>query len=232
MGSRVYAGRSASTRKERVVYSCACGERFPVDVHRAVEAGHAEEVRRLAEGTLNRVRCPQCGTSSDVQVPVLFHDGGAARLILVLPEGLRHRELAERAALFAALAEDAAVPPPYVLTPDVVFGAAGLRTALAPHPTVATPAQRAPAAATAPQRSPAATAPQRSSAAAANAGAATGAAAANATVPTATAATAPTAPAPATPGTVDQDKTQVTDLGSVDRNHPSLALLPSLTDEE
>jgi hypothetical protein len=191
MGSRVYAGRSATTRKERVVYSCTCGERFPAEVYRAVDVSHVEEVRRLADGSLNRVRCPQCGAVADVQVPVVYHDTGhdgrAPRLILVLPEGLRHRELAERAALLAALAEDAAPPPPYVLAPEVVFGPAGLRAAVA-------------AAATAPSRTPAVAAPPVAAAAA--------------------------------PATVDHDKTAVTDMTGVDRNHPSLALLPSLVEEE
>ena len=55
--------------------------------------------------------------------------------MLVLPDGLRHRELAERAALFTALADDGVAPPSYVLAPEVVFGAAGLRALLAPPPT-------------------------------------------------------------------------------------------------
>ena len=54
-----------------------------------------------------------------------------------LPDGLRHRELQERAALYAALADDGVAPPAYVLEPQVVFGAAGLRALLAPPPTEA-----------------------------------------------------------------------------------------------
>lgn len=132
MGSRVYAGRTASTRTERVVYSCPCGERFAADVWRAVDVRDAAEAKKLHDGTLNRVRCPSCEASAEVQLPVVFHDGAAERLVLVLPDGLRHRELAERAALFAALADDGVAPPAYVLEPHVVFGAAGLRALLAP----------------------------------------------------------------------------------------------------
>src|SRR5438309_10070798 len=127
MGSRVYAGRTASTRKERVVYSCPCGERFAAEIWRAVDARDAGEAKKLQDGTLNRVRCPSCEAKADVQVPVVFHDGTAERLVLVLPDGLRHRELQERAALYAALADDGVAPPAYVLEPEVVFGAAGLR---------------------------------------------------------------------------------------------------------
>ncbi|MCU1282557.1 MAG: hypothetical protein JWM53_6103, partial [bacterium] len=106
MGSRVYAGRTTSTRIERVAYSCPCGERFAADVWRAVDARDAAEAKRLHDGTLNHVRCPSCEARADVQVPVVFHDGERERLVLVLPDGLRHRELQERAALFAQLAED------------------------------------------------------------------------------------------------------------------------------
>jgi hypothetical protein len=122
MASRVYAGRSVATRRERVVYTCPCGERFAAEVWRAVDARDADETRRLREGVLNRVRCPACATESDVQVPLLFHDGAAGRLVLVLPDGARHRELAERAALFLLLAEDQVAPPDYVLAPEVLFG--------------------------------------------------------------------------------------------------------------
>jgi hypothetical protein len=133
MGSRVYAGRSAGTRRERIVYSCPCGERFAAEVWRAVDARDGEVAARLIDGRLNRVRCPSCEAPAEVQVPVLYHDGARQRLVLVLPDGLRHRELAERATLFAALAADEEPPPDYVLEAQVVFGASGLRAALAPR---------------------------------------------------------------------------------------------------
>src|SRR6185312_5833287 len=134
MGSRVYLGRTVSTRTERVVYACPCGERFAADVWRGVDARDEAEAKRLTDGTLNRVTCPSCAAKAEVQVPVVFHDGARERLVLVLPDGLRHRELGERAALFAQLAEDGVAPPGYVLSPEVVFGAAGLRALLAPPP--------------------------------------------------------------------------------------------------
>src|SRR5438105_4451703 len=120
MGSRVYAGRSAGTRRERVVYSCPCGERFAAEVWRAVDARDGEVAARLIDGRLNRVRCPSCDAVADVQLPVLYHDGAKQRLVLVLPDGLRHRELAERAAMFSALAADEEPPPEYVLEAQVV----------------------------------------------------------------------------------------------------------------
>ena len=117
------------------MYCCACGERFAADVWRGVDARDEAEAKKLQDGTLNRVQCPSCEARAEVQVPVVFHDGAHERLVLVLPDGMRHRELAERAALFAALAEDATAPPAYVLAPEVVFGAAGLRALLAPPAT-------------------------------------------------------------------------------------------------
>ncbi|MDB4968327.1 MAG: Methyltransferase type 11 [Myxococcales bacterium] len=137
MGSRVYAGRTASTRQERVVYSCPCGERFAAAVWRGVDIRDSDEAKRLIDGSLNRVRCPSCEAGADVQVPVVFHDGAAGRLVLVLPDGLRHRELKERAALFTQLADDGVAPTAYVLEPQVVFGSAGLRALLAPPSTEA-----------------------------------------------------------------------------------------------
>lgn len=134
MGNRVYAGRSTRTRREPVVYCCPCGERFRVEIWRAVDSSDSQAVGRLTDGRLNRVTCPSCDASADVQVPVVFHDLAAPRLVLVLPDGLRHRELEERAAFYTQLAADAEPPPLYVLDAPVVFGAAGLRAVLAPPP--------------------------------------------------------------------------------------------------
>jgi hypothetical protein len=130
MGSRVYGGASARTRRVPVVYCCPCGERFGAEVHAAVDSGDAEARAALLEGSLNRVRCPSCEAAADVAVPVIYHELGE-RLVLVLPDSLRHRELEERAALFTELAKDRQPPPFYVLEPQVAFGAAGLRAALA-----------------------------------------------------------------------------------------------------
>jgi hypothetical protein len=134
MGVRVYAGRSARTRQETLVYSCPCGERFRAQVYRALDSSDAQAVARLLDGRLNRVACPSCDAAADLQVPVVFHDLAAPRLVLVLPDGLRHRELEERAAFFNGLAADAEPPPDYVLDAPTVFGAAGLRAVLAPPP--------------------------------------------------------------------------------------------------
>jgi hypothetical protein len=125
MVTRLYAGPSVRSRKEPIVYSCPCGERFRAEVWRAVDSADAEALR-LVDGTLNRIECPACGAAHSAAVTVVYHDRAVPRLVLVLPEAARHRELAERARLFEALAADAEPPTPYVLAPEVVFGVAAL----------------------------------------------------------------------------------------------------------
>lgn len=135
MGHRVYEGASARARRESIVYACPCGERFRAEVYRAVDGGSPEAVASLLEGRLNRVTCPACAAQADVQVPVVYHDTATPRMVLVLPDGLRHRELEERARFFEALAADREPPAAYVLAAEVAFGAAGLRALLAgPEP--------------------------------------------------------------------------------------------------
>jgi hypothetical protein len=134
VASRVYDGASARTRKGPIVYSCPCGERFAGEVYLAVDSDDAPAVEQLCNGSLNRVRCPSCGLVSEVHVALIFHDRATPKLILMLPDSLRHRELAERAALFNTLSADQRPAPLYVLEPEVVFGAAGLRASLAPPP--------------------------------------------------------------------------------------------------
>lgn len=152
---RGYAGASTRTRSETRSYACRCGERHPVRLHRAIDAAtDGELARAFRRGELNRTACPRCGASDAVQVSVLLHDPDARRLWLVLPDGLRHRELEERAALWRRLADDGAAAPRYVLDVEVVFGTEALpsetRTAI---PTTAPAAQ--PVAEPAPEGDPA-----------------------------------------------------------------------------
>ena len=127
MATTVYAGRSVGTRTEPVVYSCPCGERFRAEVHVAVDAADGQIAAELVEGRLNRATCPSCRMVATIDVAVTYHDGAARRLVLVLPESMRHRELAERARLLQRLAEDVQPPPDYVLGGlEVRFGTRGL----------------------------------------------------------------------------------------------------------
>ena len=128
---RSYDGPSVRPRREPIVYRCACGERFPAEVWRAISAGDAALRTHLIEGDLNRVRCPRCDTAADVQVTVLYHDPNIGLLVCVAPPSERHRELGLRSELFALLASDATPPEDYVLSAEVVFGTAGLSELLA-----------------------------------------------------------------------------------------------------
>jgi len=130
MATTVYAGSSVRARTEPVIYSCPCGERFRTEVHVAVDAKDTRLAAELMEGRLNRAACPACSMVAAIDVPVTFHDGAARRLVLVLPDSLRHREMAERAALLARLAADLEPPTHYVLDGlEVRFGVRGLGTA-------------------------------------------------------------------------------------------------------
>src|SRR5579864_4595537 len=140
MRAAVYGGKSAHTRREPLIYCCPCGRRFRVEAWRALDSQDAAEAERLKAGTLNRFDCPSCSTACDVQVPVVYHDLLTPRVLLCLPDALRHRELEERARYFEALAADREPPVEYVLSPQVVFGAAGLRAALAEAVAPARPA--------------------------------------------------------------------------------------------
>ncbi len=140
-----YTGRSVQSRRESIIYRCPCGERFPAEVWRAIDSDDDERRTRLIEGDLNRVRCPRCEASADVQVSVLFHDPVARRLALVAPSSERHRELALVAELYTLLASDAAPAVDYVFEARVVFGSSGLVELLA-RGTVSAPAPSAEAA--------------------------------------------------------------------------------------
>src|SRR6266568_3851440 len=123
-----YAGAWGRTRTEALHYSCGCGLVFAVEVHRAVNASRDPELAaRLRDGTLGRVTCPSCAQAGVAEVPVVYHDEVRRQFVLVLPPGLRHRELEERAELLLALARDRGYSvPAYVMEFKVVFGAAAL----------------------------------------------------------------------------------------------------------
>ncbi|MSP61106.1 MAG: hypothetical protein EXR72_12325 [Myxococcales bacterium] len=124
---RGYLGASAASRRSRCIYACPCGERFPVEVWRAVDTrADPEAGRALCAGKLNRGRCPACGVEREVSASVVYHDPIAERLVLMLPDALRHRELEERARYYTRLAADRAPPPEYVRRFEVAFGVAEL----------------------------------------------------------------------------------------------------------
>jgi len=118
-----YSGPVGATRMEAVHWTQRDGTIASVRVHTAVNATSDPALaERLVSGNLNWV---QLGGSDEMQlvsVPVVYHDEEAHVFLLVLPESHRARELAERAALLARLAEDPKnAVPSYVVGFRVVY---------------------------------------------------------------------------------------------------------------
>jgi len=105
-----------------------------VEVYAAVDANADPELgQRLVavDINLNSLTCDVDGNEYPVHVPVVYHDPVNRLFVLVLPEGMRSRELQERAALTTQLADDrAADVPQYVREFSVVFGSPGLAALL------------------------------------------------------------------------------------------------------
>lgn len=125
-----YRGAPGTTHRKRVLYTCPCGALRSIEVYAAVDASADPELgqRLVAEDLdLNTLTCGEDGSTHAVRTPVVYHDPRNKLFILVLPEGMRHRELEERAALLTELArEPEAGVPPYVRGFDVVYGSQGL----------------------------------------------------------------------------------------------------------
>src|SRR5215467_1711044 len=103
----IYGGACGRTRTDSIHYTCACGFVYVIETHRSVNVTRDPVLgQRLREGTLANVSCPQCQAAATVELPVVYHDEARRQLILVLPPGLRHRELEERAELLMAMARD------------------------------------------------------------------------------------------------------------------------------
>jgi len=105
-----------------------------IEVFAAVDASADPELgqRLVAEDLeLNTITCETDGEKHPVHTPVVYHDPRNLLFVLVLPDGARHRELEERAALLTALAADPeADVPAYVRSFSVVYGSHGLAALL------------------------------------------------------------------------------------------------------
>src|SRR5688500_7091758 len=135
-----YRGRAGATRRERVLWACACGAQHAVELVVSVDVqADPQLAQRVLAGdpTLRQTTCPATGRRAGVEAPLVYHDPARELLALVLGEGDRRRELLERAALLTEMAADTAHEvPPYAVGFAVVYGAAALR-ALVGEPTEA-----------------------------------------------------------------------------------------------
>lgn len=123
-----FRGPAGKTRRETVFWTGADGVARSAAVTRVVDTATD---RRLADalvaGTLHRGE-----TGVDIALSVVVHDAEARRVVIYLPESLRHLELAERIRWLSRVMEDPGGPVPrYVMEPRVAVGLAELRAALA-----------------------------------------------------------------------------------------------------
>ncbi len=118
-----YTGPSGRTRMERVRVFRTDREPLEIEVFRVVNVAEYPELREPAiAGTLHRL-----DDGGVVDVPFIYHDPDAQRFVLVIPDGARRRELAERAKLLDSLMKEHEQDvPDYVRHFAIVYGPHGL----------------------------------------------------------------------------------------------------------
>lgn len=126
-GEAPYEGTLGRTRTEPVQVWMPDGTIAALSVYVGVDAQSDPALAALARaGTLHQV-----AAGVDLAIPFVYHDRAARALLLVVPEGLRHRALALRAEHIALIAADAAhAVPDYVRDAELVISARGLSARL------------------------------------------------------------------------------------------------------
>ena len=113
------------SKPSRRAFRCACGETFDADVFRSANETLQPKLKEeIVAGRFNQVRCPHCGRETHADVPFLYHDMNAGRMIWVYPEGSADQSEAIREKLQKTRAiVDGVLPRPTSPDePDVVFG--------------------------------------------------------------------------------------------------------------
>jgi hypothetical protein len=123
-----YSGAAGATRIEPMLVTLPDGSVRSVPVYRAVNVGSDPALREpTLAGGLHRFE-----SGEELAIPFVYHDPAAQKLCVVVPEALRHRVLAERAALLTRLADDTAhAVPAYARDATAVVGVAELAAYLA-----------------------------------------------------------------------------------------------------
>jgi hypothetical protein len=110
-------------------FTCACGQSFDADVFRSVNVTRQPDLKDdILAGRFNRVRCPYCGEETAAEVPFLYHDEDAGRMIWVYPASSADRSEAIREKIERSRAIVDSVLP--AGEPDLVFGLDDLRRRL------------------------------------------------------------------------------------------------------
>lgn len=110
-------------------FTCSCGQNFDADVFRSVNVTRQPTLKdKVLSGRFNQVRCPSCGKEHEAEVPFLYHDEDAGRMIWVYPRSSADRSEAIREKIRKSRAIIDSVLP--AADPDLVFGLDDLRRLL------------------------------------------------------------------------------------------------------
>jgi hypothetical protein len=128
-----YQGVVGTSRRTHGHVACPCGVLHPFEAIAAIDVSADPSLARrvMADEPLSTVECPTRGELRPIVRPVVVHDPERALFALVLPEAYRAREIEERMALYAALAQDPAPIPAYVVDFAVVYGGDALAALIA-----------------------------------------------------------------------------------------------------
>ena len=131
-----FVGSAGQTRTQQTTVWCGgCGVRFGAEFHVSLNARTTPEMLDVfvkgGFAALNEMVCPSCGWTHVAQESLSVHLPEQRRLVLVIPEMLRHRAEHLRAALIRAVADEPGmILPEYALAPELVIEAAGLAALL------------------------------------------------------------------------------------------------------
>ncbi|HEX6245462.1 MAG TPA: hypothetical protein VFZ61_31280, partial [Polyangiales bacterium] len=136
--TEVYDGARGRTRTEPVQVWMPDGSIRALSVYVGIDADADPALATLARaGTLHHI-----ADGVDLAIPFVYHVPSARLMLLVVPEGLRHKALALRAEQLAQLAADAGhAVPEYAREGELVIGHRGLMARLearGPHPSLQT----------------------------------------------------------------------------------------------
>jgi hypothetical protein len=121
-----YRGSIGRTRTRAIHVTAPSGDLVVATATVSIDAvADPELVTRLHTGTLNSLELDG-GVTVAIHVPIVYHDPAAELLVLVLGDGDRHREVAERIRLLQDIDSDGGHVPAYAKDFAVVFGASGL----------------------------------------------------------------------------------------------------------
>jgi hypothetical protein len=131
IGVRFVGSAGQTQTLSTTVWCGGCGVRFGAEFHVGLDAeASPERLEAFVRGgyaAINAMVCPACGWTHVACEPLSVHLPSLERLVLVIPETLRHRAEHARAALLVAVADGpGGLLPDYALSPELVVEPAGL----------------------------------------------------------------------------------------------------------